>query len=155
MVIVALLEQPQNELAEIPAAEPTTRQGKRYLKVDQVGAAVVADDDVFALVEIDVGDAVGVHVPQQRLKRGEKTIGHPFARRQRMTGNVLVGHRVRQASSIGADRAQQTGNVSGVFQSAQDRASRRASSRPNQRMGIPKIGCWRLNLQTICPTAPR
>ena len=47
------------------------------LEIDEVGAAIVADDDVLALVEVNVSDAANVHLAERSAKRREEIRREP------------------------------------------------------------------------------
>ena len=54
------------------------------LEIDQVGPAILADDDVFALVEIDVGNPADVHLAECSAQGREEVAPDALVLPQRM-----------------------------------------------------------------------
>src|SRR6516162_1284848 len=78
---------PQSAEPESPRSGP----GGADLKIDQVRPAIVANDDVLALVQIHVGNAPLVHVLQQHPQLGKELIVNRFAGPQRMAWDIFMG----------------------------------------------------------------
>src|SRR4051812_12150658 len=73
VVDICLLEAPQP-----PAVQPRIRQLAQVptdLEIDEMRAAVVAEQDVLRLVGVDVSDAAAMDVAQKRQQIVEESIG--------------------------------------------------------------------------------
>src|SRR5262249_30878857 len=87
VIDVALLQHLGDRSSERIVQEP--RQGRgTNLKVHKVGLAVVAHDDILALMEIDVCHPMSVHDCQQTLERRKEIIVDALMSAQRMACNV-------------------------------------------------------------------
>ena len=64
VVFVGTLQQPQDGLARAPVPGPARGQDEADLKVQQIGLAVLAHENVFPFVQIDVGHVALVHLMQ-------------------------------------------------------------------------------------------
>jgi hypothetical protein len=67
------------------------------LKIDKVRLAVVANQDVFVLMQIDVGDVSAVDASQGPPQLGEKEPINQFIRAQRVTRDKVVRDRVGES----------------------------------------------------------
>ena len=90
MVKIGLTEHGKEIANARPMSHARMRRVETNLKVDQVRKAIVADDDVFSLVEIDVGQASVVHQSQRSLEPREErgtraTLRLPAAPRRHQT----------------------------------------------------------------------
>jgi len=81
------LEQPARQPAACPPS-PGPLPGN--LKIDQVRPAVLAHDDVLALLQVHVSDPTSVHRPQKVCQPVEEVVRHAFAALQIVAGNELV-----------------------------------------------------------------
>ena len=91
MVKIGLTEHGKEIANARPMSHARMRRVETNLKVDQVRKAIVADDDVFSLVEIDIGQPATVQQPQRPFEHREKRLADDFAFLQRMTGYVFAG----------------------------------------------------------------
>ena len=103
MVMIGLTEHGKEIANARPMTHSRMRRVEADLKIDQVRKAIVADDDVFSLVEIDVGQAPIVQQPQRSFEHREKRIADDFALFQRMTGYVFAGDCRRPDATANAD----------------------------------------------------
>lgn len=84
VVVVAPLQESHQAAAEAGSETVRPRQGERDLKVDQMGSSVVIDENVFPLVEIDVGHATAMGLRQERGKTREELVVYSLFFRERM-----------------------------------------------------------------------
>ena len=106
VVLVAPLKQPQQASEERRHQPIVDRQGEGDLEVDQVGPACRVDEDVFPLVQVDVGDTAVVHLGQQRLEPRKEFVVHPLPLGERVPVDECPRDCMRQRLSIDADRTE-------------------------------------------------
>jgi hypothetical protein len=119
VVQVGLLEQVQQGPREDRVARPPVRQADTDLKVDQVGLAVVANEDVLALVQVHVSQAAAVHLGQQSPQAEEELLADALALAQRVAGDVVVGDGVIEPPAAREHLAAPVRHVGQVRQPAQ------------------------------------
>lgn len=90
VVAVGLLEDSQEKSGQGGVAAAVRGPEPGYLEVNQVGLAVVSEEDVFAFFEIDVCDAAGVDVGQESGESREEVVAGLIVLVQRVAGDVLV-----------------------------------------------------------------
>jgi hypothetical protein len=90
VVAVGLLEDPQEKSGERGVAAAVRGPVPGDLEVDQVGIAVVSEEDVFTFFEINIGDATGMDVGQEGGESREKLVAGLIVFLQRVAGHVLV-----------------------------------------------------------------
>lgn len=84
------------------------------LKVDQVRPLIVTDDDVFALVQVPVGDAAPVHFVESGAKLREEIIVDSFIRAERVAFDVSMRCRMGLDDTSDGDRTAGTRKIGKV-----------------------------------------
>jgi len=90
VIAVRLLENAQDESCERGGSSPVRRPIPGYLKVYEMRLAVVAEQNVLSLFEIDIGDAASMNVIQQSKQAGEKFVAGFVLLTERSSCDVLV-----------------------------------------------------------------
>ncbi len=101
------------ETGEEPAGHPAVapeapRPLPGDLEIDEVRPCVVADNDVLAFFEVDVGDAAGVQGLQQSSQAREELVVDLFVALEVVAGDELVGEGQRAEL---AEQARHAGHV--------------------------------------------
>lgn len=111
VVVVALLEDPQQAPQWGPKQRDAAWQRERDLEVDQPGAARQIDEDVLPLVEIDMGDVAGVHGSEERGEAGEEVVVNALVAVEDMPFDELSTEGIGEFNAIDRDGAEVSGNA--------------------------------------------
>lgn len=132
VVEVALLEDAQELRPGPEGGEVSAGDVEADLEVDEVGMSLVADDEVFTFVEVDVSDVAGVHLGQGVKESREEVVGDFFISMQGVAGNEEAGHRVRLWATIDEDIAGPSRHARHVVEFVQEHglALRQRSAEP-------------------------
>lgn len=106
VVVVALLEDPQQAPQWGPKQRDAAWQRERDLEVDQPGAARQIDEDVLPLVEIDMGDVAGVHGSEERGEAGEEVVVNALVAVEDMPFDELSTEGIGEFNAIDRDGAE-------------------------------------------------
>jgi hypothetical protein len=106
VVVVALLENPQQAPQRQAEQRGAARQRERNLEVDQPGAARQIDEDVLPLVEIDMGDVAGVNVGKETDEAGEEVVVNALVAVEDMPFDELAGEGMGKHAAINRDGAE-------------------------------------------------
>jgi len=102
------------EVVEVFALEAAEEEGGAVvpgdLEVDEVGAVVVAEEDVLGFIGVDVGDASAVELGEEGEEFGEEVVGDGFAFFEGATFDEGV------EESGGADAGDHAGDVGEVVE---------------------------------------
>jgi len=90
MISVAGLQPVSQEPSGKKLSAPAAGKAPGDLKIEQVGAAVVADQHVFAFFEIDVGHATGVNRFDESAKLSVEIVGDVHFGRKRAAFDELA-----------------------------------------------------------------
>ena len=111
VVVVALLENPQQAPQWGPKQRDAARERERDLEVDQPGAARQIDEDVLPLVEIDMSDVAVVHVGEDRGEAGEEVVVDALVAVEDMPFDELSTEGIGEFNAINRDGAEVSGNA--------------------------------------------
>ncbi len=104
VVVVAGLEAAEEPASRGEGAEGAGGRVEGDLEVDEVGAAVVAEEDVFALLEVDVGHVAGVEGVEEGSEAGEEVVGDGLVALEGAAGDEGVEEAgVGDAAEVGGD----------------------------------------------------
>ena len=106
VVVVALLEDPQQSAQRSGEERMTGGERERDLKVDEPRAARLIDEDVLPFVEIDMGDVAVVHVSYERSEAGEEVVVNGLAVIEDMPFDELPGEGMGKHGAIDRDGAE-------------------------------------------------
>ena len=106
VVVVALLENPQQAPQRQAEQWSVARQRERDLEVDQPWAAVAIDEDVLPFVEIDMGDVASVDVGQETDEVGEEVVVDALVAVEDMPFDELSTEGIGEFNAINRDSAE-------------------------------------------------
>ena len=159
-VLFEVVQVADTKLIEEESGKPVQAGMRRVeadLEIDQVGPAVVADNDVLVRLQIDIGNAASMHRPKSRPGEWGRSLDRlALVLRQRMARDEGSRHRVAEPPAICVNRPRAVwGPAAGLAKlEVSARCSRSASRRPSHFIGKPHTDCTRLNLHTIRPAEP-
>lgn len=111
VVVVALLEDPQQAPQRGAEQRNAARERERDLEVDQPGAARQINEDVLALMEVDMGDVAAVNSGEEGGEAGEKVVVDALVGIEDMPFDELSTEGMGKHGAIDRDGAEVSGNA--------------------------------------------
>jgi hypothetical protein len=115
VVTIAIAKDPEQRIQPTPRRKLHTD-----LEIDQVGQAIVSDNDVFLLMQINISDASLMEEVDQLFHAIKKFLGQIAAQRQGFPVNKYVSNRVLCNLAIDSNVVVNFGDTFEVLQFAQE-----------------------------------